>query len=137
MFSKKNTDIAHLKPILLNDNVIEYTTSICYLGTTVISDNGLKFPAAEDLHKFYRAANAILTVLHKPNEQILLQLLYSNCIPIINFASSVKTNSASETRDCDTAINDAIRKIFSFNRWESVRHLRESFGYKSIYKLFS
>ncbi len=39
--------------------------------------------------------------------------------------------------DCNTAINNALRKIFSFHRWESVRSLRESFGKKSIYDIFA
>ena len=36
-----------------------------------------------------------------------------------------------------TAVNDAIRKIFGFNRWESIRHLHDSFGYKSLYNSFA
>ena len=39
-------------------------------------------------------------------------------------------------QDCSTAVNDALRLIFGFNRWESVRTLRESFGYKSLVELF-
>ena len=40
-------------------------------------------------------------------------------------------------QDINTAINDAIRKIFSFNRWESVRALREGCDKKSIYDIFA
>ena len=36
-----------------------------------------------------------------------------------------------------TAMNDAIRKNFMFHRWESIRHLRKSLGYKSVYELFA
>ena len=32
----------------------------------------------------------------------------------------------------DIAVNDALRLIFGYNRWERVRSLRESFGYKSL-----
>ena len=39
--------------------------------------------------------------------------------------------------DCNTAINDAIRKVFSFNRWQSTRTLRESFGYSSLHEMFA
>ena len=38
--------------------------------------------------------------------------------------------------DCTTAINDAIRKIFTFQRWESVRTLRESFNYPSLIEIY-
>ena len=42
-------------------------------------------------------------------------------------------------QDCTTAVNDALslRLIFGYNRWESVRSLRESFGYKSLVELFN
>ena len=39
-------------------------------------------------------------------------------------------------QDCTTEINDSLRLIFGYNRWESVRTLRESFGYKSLVELF-
>ena len=45
--------------------------------------------------------------------------------------------SASGMRDCNTAVNDAIRKVFKFNRWESIRTLRECFGLKSSYEIFA
>ena len=35
------------------------------------------------------------------------------------------------------ANNDAIRKIYSHQRWESVRDLRQSAGFPSIYDIFS
>ena len=63
-------------------------------------------------------------------------LLYSNCIPILTYASAVKEYPARQMHDCNTAVNDALRFIFGFNRWESVRQLRESFGYKSLTELF-
>ena len=66
-----------------------------------------------------------------------MHLLYTNCIPVLTYACNVKEFSAKEMRDINTAINNAIRKIFSFNRWESVRALREGCGYKSIYDIFA
>ena len=136
VFSKKKTDILVLKPILLNNCIIEYASSVKYLGVTIVSDRGLSFSAIKDIQSFYRAANAILTTLNKPNEDILMQLLYTNCVPIVSYACNVKIFSAQEMRDCNTAINSAIRKIFTFQRWESVRVLRDEFHMKSIYEIF-
>ena len=58
-------------------------------------------------------------------------------MPILTYACEVKHFSCSEMHECHVAINDAIRRIFSFNRWESIRHLRESFGYRDLYTIFS
>ena len=85
----------------------------------------------------HRAVNSILSVLHKPNELILMNLLYSNCVPILSNAADVVEFSTSELRDCNTAINDTIRRIYSYQRWESTRCLRTSLGFPSIYEIFS
>ena len=34
------------------------------------------------------------------------------------------------------SINDAVRRIFSYNRWESPRELISLFGYKNISVIF-
>ena len=66
-----------------------------------------------------------------------MQLLYTCCIPILSYASAVKVYSSRQMQDCNTTVNDALRLIFGFNRWESVRALRVSFGYKSLVDLFA
>ena len=66
-----------------------------------------------------------------------MQLLNTNCVPILTYASAVKVFLAKEMTMCTVALNDAIQKIVTFNRWESVRSLRENFGYKSLYDIFA
>ena len=66
-----------------------------------------------------------------------MQLLYTNCVSIISYACEVKCYSSRDMSLCNTAINNAIRKIFTFHRWESIRSLREGLGYKSIYVIFA
>ena len=90
------------------------------------------YSAENDIRSFYRSANAILNIVNCPDETILMHLLYTNCVPILSYACAVKEFSAREMSDCNVALNDAIQKIFSFNRWESVCHLREGFGYDSM-----
>ena len=136
VFSKKNTDLNTLKPILLNGSSVDYVSSVKYLGVTIVSDRGLTFSGRNEIQTFYRAANSILTSLNKPDEDVLMQLLNTNCVPILTYACNIKCLSAQDMRDCNTAVNDAVRKIFTFHRWESVRILREEFKMKSIYELF-
>ena len=85
VFSKSKVDFSQLKPVSLNGKAIEYVSSIVYLGTTIVSDKGFRFSATNDIRKFYRSANSLLTVLHKPSENILMQLLYTNCVSIIAY----------------------------------------------------
>ena len=134
---KKKRDLSLLAPVYLNDGIVEYVRSIKYLGTTIVSNPCFEFSAKNELASFYRASNSILNVLHKPSEEVSMQLLYTNCVPILTYASAVKVFSAKEMTACTVALNDAIRKIVTFNRWESVRLLRENFGYKSLYDIFA
>ena len=136
VFSKNNVDLGDLSPILLNDHQVENVDSITYLGTTVTSKKGISFSSTNDLTKFFQASNAILRATRKPSEEILMHLLYTCCIPILSYASAVKEYPARQMQDCSTAVNDALRFIFGYNRWESVRSLRESFGYKSLVEIF-
>ena len=65
-----------------------------------------------------------------------MRLLYSNCVPILTYACAVKDYSAADMLRCHVALNNAIRKIVSFAVWQSIRHVRMSYGFDSIYELF-
>ena len=136
IFSRSAIDLANHKPVLLDGSPIDYATSIKYLGVTIDSNKGVNFPAENDLQSFYRSANSVLNVLKKPDETILMHLLFRNCVPTLTYACAVKEYSQREMNACMVALNDAIRKIFTFRRWESVRQLRINFGYLSLSEIF-
>ena len=58
-------------------------------------------------------------------------------VPTLSYGCSIKDYSSREMRNFNTAVNNAIRRIFSYNRWETTRSLRENFGYPSLYETFS
>ena len=89
------------------------------------------------MSSFYRSINSILSILRKPSELILMNLLYSNCLPCLTYASDVVEFSCAEMRQCNVALNDAIRRIYSYNRWESTRMLRQQLGFQNVNKIFS
>ena len=136
VFSKNNIDIDNLSPIQLNGRDIEYVDSITYLGATLTSKKGFAFSPSNDLAKFYRASNSLLRATNKPSEEVMLHLLYSCCVPVLTYACAVKEFPARQMQDCSTAMNDSLRFLFGYNRWESVRTLRQSFGYKSLVEIF-
>ena len=117
--------------VLFFGRAIEYTESITYLGATIVNKKGFSFSSSNDLAKFYRATNA-----SKPSEEVLMHLLFSCCIPILTYACAVKEYPSRQMHDCCTATNDALRFIFGFNRWESVRNLREQFGFLALTDIF-
>ena len=66
-----------------------------------------------------------------------MKLLYTVCVPNLTYACDVVTYHPKELESLHVAVNDAIRRIFGFNRWESIKTLRESFGYLSVTEIFA
>ena len=66
-----------------------------------------------------------------------MQLLYSNCVPRLTYGAAVKDLSASEKHQYNVAVNNAVRRIFGFRYWQSIRQLREYYGYDAIEVIFA
>ena len=105
----------------LNGEPIQYVNEWTYLGTTIVAGKEFSFSAA----------------ISKPNDLVQMYLLYSNCIPTLTYAAEVKQYKCNDMTDCNTAVNDAIRRIFSYNRWESPRGLRQALGLPGLYEIFA
>ena len=136
VFSSRKDFSARL-PITVNERPLEYVSCIKYLGMTIVSSNGFSFSASGDLCSFYKSTNAILNAKEKPTDEVLMQLLYANCIPILAYGCAIKEFPPRQMLDCNTAVNNAIRHIFTYHRWQSIRTLRENFGYKSLTDIFA
>ena len=126
-----------IAPIYINNIPVEIVKTWRYLGFLVSSGPTFSFLPDDDLKKFYRASNCILNSKNVQNETVQMPLLYSNCIPILSYGSCVKNFMGRDVRLLNTAVNNAIRRIFSYKRWESTRQLRISLGYKSIEEIFA
>ena len=137
VFHKRHLDTSIYQPIYINSSKIDYVDTTTYLGMKIVSNRGFTFSAEDDLMSFYRAFNAILSTRGKPSDEILMQLMYTNCVSILTYGNGVKEFSSRQMTDCNTAVNNAIRRIFTFHRWESTRSLREGLGYKSLTELFA
>ena len=124
-------------PLSLKGLPLGFVSEYKYLGVVLCAGKALSFSPISTIRSFHRAANAILYSHVKPDNAVLLKLLYSNCVPIITYACAVREFSASDMYRCHVAVNNAIRKIFSFRVWQSIRELRISHGFKSIYEIFS
>ena len=130
----KNCQIDQLT---LDGRTIDYVNEWKYLGVTVVAGTHLSFSSKPALASFYRSINSILSVMRKPDKLILMNLLYSNCVPNLTYAADVVEFSSNDMRTCNIALNDAIRRIYSYNRWESTRSLRQDLGFPNVYEIFS
>ena len=105
-----------------------------FIAYRVVVIAGKRFSVShvKPLIRFRSAANTVLNVLHKPSENILMKLLYSTCVPVMTYACDAEIYSAVQINSLNVALNDAIRHIFGYNRWESIRYLRLCMGYPSM-----
>ena len=115
---------------------LDFVDSYKYLGVTLMAGTSISFSHLNPLIKFKRSVNSILNVNMRPSEPVLLQLLYTMCVPILTYASEAISYSSSQMNSLNVALNDCIRNVFTYNRWESVRYLRMSFGYPSLTDIF-
>ena len=134
---KSSLNIDSLSPIKLHGVAIEFVSKCKYLGFYIRTGTHFKFSVQEDLCNFFSSANSILNCLSKPREHVQIQLLYSNCVPRLTYGSEVKVITASEKQRLNVALNNAVRRIFGFRRWESIRHLREFYQFDSIEVMFA
>ena len=126
-----------VKPsIHLNGEAIEFVDTWKYLGCSINSRPSLSFSIKPNLCSYYASTNSILKCVGKPSEHVLMNLLYSHCVPNLTYCAEVKTLSANDMQKCNVALNDSIRYIFSFNRWESTRFLRQLFNRPNIVEIF-
>ena len=108
-----------------------------YLGVTIVSGKTFSTAVLRPLIRFRSSANTILNVPHASSEPVLMKLLYCICIPHLTYACDVISYSVKQMQSLNVALNDCIRKVFGYNRWESVRFLRLSFGYPSVTDIFA
>ena len=136
IFGKDHLNTNDYPCLKVDDELIGYVDSIRYLGFNLKSGKKCSFSSEADLRSFHAASNGIVRSMKKPNEVVLLHLLYSNCVSILTYGCEVKEFSHREFLDLNTAVNLYIRKIFSFRWFQNTRVIRQQFGYRSLTELF-
>ena len=88
------------------------------------------------LSNFYCSTNAILRSHLIQNELVKMNFLYSHCVPCLTYCADVKELISADMNKCNVALNDSIRLIYSYNRWESTRALRKELKFPNIVEIF-
>ena len=132
VFGKFSRSISSLAKVSVGDVLVDYVEKCKYLGFYLTSHDHFKCSVTEDLRGFFGSVNSILTSTHRPMENILMQLLYANCVPKLTYGAEVKDYNASEKNQLNVALNGAIRRIFGFRFWQSIRQIRDCYGFKSM-----
>ena len=102
---------------------LQWVDKVKYLGIVIIAGSSFKTDISETRRKFFTSINVILSKCKYTNEMTNLQLVESHCLPILLYATeSINLNKA-QMREINSWWNAAYRKIFKYNKWESVKNL--------------
>ena len=74
--------------------------------------------------------------LLKIETKSLYKFLDSHCVLCLTNCAEVKELTSAEMQKCNVALNDSIRLIYSYNRWESTRFLRKELKFPNIIEIF-
>jgi len=130
---------ANITNMLLNNVPIEWVDNFKYLGVVFTTGNSLHVDCSYVKRKFYAACNAILVKCKYADDIIKLHLVKSFCLPLLTYCIGALDLPQYRVKELGVCWNDCFRKIFKFNRWESVAELQYFCGelpFEYMYDLY-
>jgi len=118
--------INNIADMTMNGNVIQWVDKLKYLGIWICAGKHFCVDLAETRRKFFSSVNAILSKCKYTNDIVKLQLLESHCLPIIMYATDCLNLKITQVKEMNSWWNSVYRKIFGYNKWESVKRLISS-----------
>ena len=112
---------AEITPMRLGGSCIEWSKVIKYLGVYLMSGKSVKFDINPVKRSFYSACNSIFMHSSSIDELALLTLQESFSLSVLMYAVPALTLSNTQIDELGVCWNSVIRKIFGYNKWESVK----------------
>lgn len=124
-----------LASMILDNRSLSWVDNIKYLGVTLLSGNYFKVDLSDVRRKFFVSVNIILSKCSYVSEPAKLKLMETHCLPILLYAIESMNFNPVLLKDINMWWNSVYRKIFKFNKWESVKCLICLLGRLDIYHL--
>ena len=115
--------ISHKATLTLKEKHILWVDEIKYLGLWLSSNKCFKINLNETRRNFFVSVNCSLSKCKYTCDMVKLQLMESHCLPILMYALESLNIKQSEVKEINSWWNSVYRKIFGYNKWESVRTL--------------
>src|SRR6476469_1281003 len=112
---------------LCNDTV-NWSNAFKYLGACFMSGKTLTVDINSIKRKFYVSCNCILGNTNTMDELLKLSLMESYRLPILTYATAAINLSSAQINELNICWNSVYRRIFGFNKWESVRGFINGLG---------
>jgi len=126
---------AKISPMLLGGHIIEWCEHIKYLGIHFVSGKHIKFDINPVKRSFYAACNSVFSHGHDVDELALLTSQEAHSLSVLLYASPALTFQCKEISELSACWNSVIRRIFEYQRSESVEAVIHGLGRVNV-KLF-
>jgi len=111
---------------------IEWCKSIKYLGVYLLSSKSVKFDINPTKRNCYAACNSIFMHGSGVDEIAMLTLQESYSLSVLMYAAPALTLSNKQIDELNVCWNSVIRRLFGYNRWESVKAVLMGLGRLNI-----
>jgi len=102
---------------------IPWVDEIKYLGIHVLKANKFTVNFDATRRKFFAAVNSIYSRCKHCSDMVQLSLLETFCLPILLYVIESLDVSDSQMREINSWWNSVYRKVFNYNKWESVKEI--------------
>ena len=122
----------------LDGYVIPWVKEIKYLGVYIVQSRAFKCSWAQARKAFYRSLNSIFgKVGRSASEEVVLQLVYSKCVPVLLYGSEACPLTKSDLNSMDFAFIRFTMKLFKTGNIDLYNEICIHFGIDSIENLIA
>jgi hypothetical protein len=131
---KYNLNVATMS---INGITLTWVDKISYLGIVIAKDKHFTVDSTPKRRNFYSSVNCIFNRSHMRSDMAKLYLTEAHCLPIIMYSLESLSLQNAQLRDINFWWNSIYRRIFNYNKWESVRNLMFELGRLDFISLYS
>jgi len=114
--------------MLLCHQPVPWSATFKYLGVNFIANHKLAVDINYIKRTFFVSCNCILGNTRSLDDIIKLNLIESYCLPILTYVIAALKLSNQQISELNSSWNSVYRRIFGFNKWESVRSFINGIG---------
>jgi hypothetical protein len=119
---------SQLQQLCLGSGLLQWCTNVKYLGINFCHGAKIKCDIDVVTRKFYAASNNILSNSRGSSELMQLHLQQAYCLPVLQYATAAISLTQVQVNTLNVCWNNVYRKIFGFNKWNSVREFIGGLG---------
>ena len=116
--------------MMIGTEYVDWVKECVYLGVKLISSKVFTTVVDSNKRKFYAAFNDVMFNGSFLSEECLMEIFAKQCIPILMYGAGNWRMNVEEERKVCVCFNRAVRRVFGYKDYESVREIL--FGFSII-----